>query len=219
MSPVGKLMIGAIGAVVLAASVYALAKRKPGRKWPGLQPKTSKIYVVGDSLGVGIGAQLSTIALLGQGSTGPSGAQVAGNPIESTRIDQWNSLAAMGPALSSYANVVVVSLGTNDAAMDPTAIEQRVGSGAANIVAMFEGRANVVWVLPPLTSALPHVGRVRDLITAAIGSSPNVDIVDVGDLPQRSGQVASDQIHPTPSMYSTIANMIWNDLFVGPVDD
>lgn len=175
---------GAAGAALL---LLLLAGRSTAASAPG------RLLVVGDSLAVGLGPWLKAMALQSGFEYAAVDARVG------TRADQWDAkvpglLALHRPTL------VLVSLGTNDAAMDdPTVNRQRF----QNVVdAVRATGARPVWVGMPSLPQRLKADLVRQMIQAT-----GVDYFDSRTV---SFERTADGIHATPAGYSVWAKAIWD---------
>lgn len=162
----------------------------PGSEQPS-KPVT-RVLILGDSLAVGLGPTLKTLA-------SQSGAQYAEVDAKvGTRIDQWSPKIA--DLLQQHRpDLVLVSLGTNDAAMfDPTvnaAKAQQIVDAVKNY------GARLLWIGLPTLPARLKADTVRQMIQATG--------VRYFDSRQVSFERAQDGIHATPNGYATWANAIW----------
>ena len=161
-----------------------------------LVPSGKKVLIIGDSLAVGLSPELSKL-LRKNGYTTASHAKIGTNTVQWLK---WikEDLAVHKPSL------VIVSLGTNDAAANQQWIERNKESFLKLIKQVESSGAKIMWIGPPEFDAklLPRVPYVRDII---IGAAPIFYDSRGFDIPR-----ASDKIHSTPAGYKAWANDIWN---------
>lgn len=174
--------------VVLVVALLLLAAAAFGSSKPRM-----RLLVVGDSLAVGTGHHLVRLARR-------SGAEVAAvEAKEGTRCDQWSSLV-QGPLARFRPTLVLVVLGTNDAAMADPMVNAGHVRGIASAVRA--AGARLVWVgMPSLPDRL-KTDAVRSMILAAS--------VDYFDSRWVAFDRAADGIHATPDGYKTWARAIWS---------
>lgn len=176
------------GSVALVA-LYALLRKKP-------ISSGSTILVVGDSLGVGMSPELERLAK-------KSGYHLVSRAIVGSRIDQWASYIGRGlqdvrPAL------VIVSLGTNDSAMNEAAARAQKPYLDRLLVSLSPIRH--VWILPP---KLPASLASRDIVRAMIAAATS----DTIDAETMTFERAPDGIHATLEGYKSWARQVWSQLF------
>lgn len=159
-----------------------------------LVPPPANVLLVGDSLAVGLGTEFRAVAT-------SSGYAASVDAKGGTNMQQWAarigaSLAQRQPAL------VLVSLGTNDAAMaNPTSQEEQAALNSILAQAQAAG-AVVVWIGPPTLPTLPRAESVRQMIRST------------GVLYFPSEQIeferTSDKIHATGAGYAAWMDAIWD---------
>lgn len=164
--------------------------------------KGKKVFLLGDSLGVGLSRPLKALA---------SDHQVEFKSLtkQGTRIDSWSDNDALFRALSLYKpDLILISLGTNDEYMKLDAY-QRQKPRIEKLLSRLRVYSPVAWVGPPkLPSSGPYKwiksnGALR-LIREKVPSnfyypSEKLEI-----------QRAPDQLHATVRGYAVWAQQIWN---------
>ena len=171
-----------------------LVSRASADAGPTPVAKGGKILLLGDSLAVGLTAELKKLAEA-SGYAFASSAQVG------TRSDQWE--ARIAPILTAEKpSLVLVSLGTNDAAMGPAAPQQDVHIG--NVAALLSSGPSLVWIAPPSLPARLNDGPIRESI--------NRHAANVIDSRSMTFYRAPDGIHASPSGYASWADQIWQVL-------
>lgn len=178
------LIGGAVGGFVLFwASVAAGATA---------HPRPTRILLVGDSLAVGLASELRRLAAT-------DGVAVVGvEAIVSTRLDQW--APKMPVLLAQYKpDLVLVSLGTNDAGMSvPTS---NAGAASSIVSAIGAAGARAFWIgMPTLPSRL-QADVVRQMIQAT-----GVNYFDSRNV---SFERAGDGIHATTGGYAAWMQAMW----------
>lgn len=159
--------------------------------------KGSKILLLGDSLAVGLSTELKRLAEAG-GYSFSSSAQTG------TRSDQWEGRIA--PLLASEApSLVLVSLGTNDAALGSAAPQQDAHIG--NVASLISSSAPLVWLAPPPLPPRLNDGPVRDSIARYAAN-----VIDGRAFTFPQGSRANDGIHFSPQGYASWADQIWQTL-------
>jgi lysophospholipase L1-like esterase len=126
----GILTVGGVAAAAVLSG--GPPKIKPGMK----------IFLLGDSLAVGLTTPLQTLA-----QEHRVGFQAMAK--EGTRIDQWAQNAALFQAIQAFKpDLILVSLGTNDEYMKLDAYEKQ-GSHIRTLLSKLRAFAPVVWIGPP----------------------------------------------------------------------
>ncbi len=179
--------------VALGVAAWALVRhrnRKPILTPPG------RVGLIGDSLAVGLTKPLTELAAR-------DGFSLYSDARGGTRIAQWSSIIANAPIDNEGLQLVIVVLGTNDAAMeDPTSERDQLD----RLVRRLAAATRVLWVEPP-NAPLPHVNEVRAMIRASQAvAEARVIIMDSSTLQVPK---ASDGIHMTASGYKQWADLIW----------
>lgn len=191
------------GGIALGVGAWAIAVNS--RK-PMLAPG-DKLWVIGDSLGVGL---LLPHRLIEEGQA--AGVSVAGNPKGGAMTFQWAKKPdLLQPILDFGAHTVLVVLGTNDAAASesymnrdfPTHVDKLAGRLLA------EG-LRVVWLAPGTSPGLPH--EHTDLVAQTIfdrGAADGFVTLNTNDIRVQYG---NKDVHPTPAGYATLAKGIMGRL-------
>jgi len=184
--------------IASASSLPAAAvevKPPPEEKTVPIVPSGKKILIAGDSLAVGLSPELQRLMKINDYTA-------ASHAVVGSTTAQWlqwikADLAVHKPAL------VVVSLGTNDAAAAPAWIENNKGNFAEFVKVVTASGAKLVWIGPPEfdVKLLPRVPYVRDLI---IEAAPIFYDSRKFDLPR-----GEDRIHSTVNGYKAWANDVW----------
>lgn len=179
-------LIAVLVALILAG---ALSSSSSGRS----SSLPRRVLLVGDSLAVGLAGPLEQAARA-------DGAAFAATVKGGTTTRHWASgsqSARLRAALELGPDLVLVCLGTNDAASGPSAYRP----DAAALVALLraDGR-RVVWILPPILPAHFDAATVRATV-AGLG----VDTFDS----ERLTIPRFDGIHATPAGYRYWAGEIW----------
>lgn len=164
------------GAVVLTAATSQGATIKPG---PG-----KRLLLLGDSLAVGLGTPLRTLAT-------DARAEMVVMARQGTRIAQWAEAAL------PEVDIALVSLGTNDMRLLQPETEREVLALLVQRLHAAAGR--VVWLAPPV---MPFPDRgVRAMIAGA-----GVEVFPSLGLTIARGP---DAVHPTAAGYAGWAAAIW----------
>ena len=182
-----------LGGLLLIAGI-GIAKSLTAKCVPNIQAG-SRVFLVGDSLGVGIGPYLKKLC------TG-IGADFAATTQISTTASFWvgnddfkSQIAAFQPTLT------IVSLGTNDTAGN-TPVDQ-LSTNIANLLAIIQATGSaVLWVLPP---TMPFPDRFSALVRAQgvpVFESAQLDI-------PRDPNSSPPGVHPTIAGYAGWAGLIW----------
>jgi lysophospholipase L1-like esterase len=181
----GLLIAGGIG-------LAAVATRRPK------VTNRSRVLLFGDSLAVGLNPQLKQLA----DETGVEA--YTGKGVVGSRLDQWaqdnwldgwldQQLANFHPTL------ILVSLGTNDEATAPGAVDRQAPHLAALLDKLAATGADVVWIGPP-TLPFPRQG-VADLIRENVPYYFESEQLDIPRGP--------DDLHPTAAGYAGWAGALW----------
>lgn len=185
---------------------------------PTLRPG-DRILLVGDSLAVGLTAPLGALA-------SEYGVPLQAIATVGTRIDQWAQSDALTQALQTFQpTVVLISLGTNDAYMQPSSgedIGQRQAPYMEALLSKIEqythtadygmGPRAIVWISPPtLPAAAISLPSVMALIEsehqiALPRIKPRVSFFPTQSLTLPRGP---DGIHPVATGYAAWAGAIW----------
>lgn len=179
------------GGLLLAGSV-GLAAAATRRR---LLREETRLLLIGDSLAQGLLPHMRTLA----GEEGISAFD--GRGIVGSRIDQWSRSAWLDEALGTFQpTLVLISLGTNDEATSPGAVEREADDLALLISKVEATGAAVAWIGPP---ALPFPRQgVSDLIRQSVRYYfPSEEL----EIPR-----APDGLHPNVSGYAGWAGAIWS---------
>lgn len=181
-------------ALGVGVGVVALVTRRP-RVQPG-----SRVLLIGDSLAVGLGPYLKQLATDSQ-------APYVGSGVPGSRIDQWTRSQWLLQTLNEFRpDIVLVSLGTNDAYMrfDDSSRELQLAAQRRLLALLEESGAQVVWILPPELD--PYMGkRPDDEFVARLSDAPD-HVFDSAALEIPRGP---DGLHPTMRGYGGWAGSIW----------
>jgi lysophospholipase L1-like esterase len=181
------------GGLLVALAGVGLARALRG---PRITAGESKILLIGDSLAVGLAPQLKALADEGR-------VEFASRAIEGTRIDQWAKSERLKDKLRSFRpDLVLVSLGTNDAYATGIKPEQQRVALDALVARLREAGAQVVWIGPPALRSPPNPQMLR-MIREAVPSSHYFPSETL-DIPR-----APDGLHPTLRGYAGWAGSIW----------
>ncbi len=173
--------------------------------------KGDRVFLLGDSLAVGL--------------TAPFGALCRDNGIAfqalatvGTRIDQWASNDALTQALRTFQpTIVLISLGTNDAYMQPQPgedIAARQAPFADQLLTKIEavGPRAIVWIAPP---TLPPAAVSLSSVRALIAHEHSVELPRIKPrvalYPSQSLSLprGPDGIHPVARGYAAWAGALW----------
>lgn len=156
-----------------------------------------RLLLVGDSLAVGLTPPMR--ALAGEGHVSFDSLALSGS-----RIDQWAASNKLTEKLRTFRpNVVLVSLGTNDAYGTGTEALRRAASSLEVLLAKIRaGGAEVAWIGPPSLPKAPN-SKVLAMLKTSIESSHYFPS-EAYAIPR-----APDGIHPTLKGYAGWAGAIW----------
>jgi lysophospholipase L1-like esterase len=170
----------------------AVAKRRPKLS------ATSRVLLFGDSLAVGLNPQLKQLATEA-GVEAYTGKGVVGSRINQWSQDGWldgwlnQQLATFQPTL------ILVSLGTNDEATAPGAVDREGDAFHALLDKLHASGAEIVWIGHP-TLPFPTQG-VSDMIRANVPYYFDSEQLDIPRSP--------DNLHPNAAGYAGWAGAIW----------
>ncbi|HMG13525.1 MAG TPA: SGNH/GDSL hydrolase family protein [Gemmatimonadaceae bacterium] len=204
-----------VGLAAGAATAFGLVSLLES---PKIRPG-DRILLVGDSLAVGLTAPLKALAA-------ERGVPFQALATVGTRIDQWAQSDALSQALESFQpTLVLISLGTNDAYMQPSAnqdIGQRQAPYMEALLQKIEqythksdyglGPRAIVWLSPPtLPAAAISLPSVMRLIESEHQVSlpkikPRVSFFPTQSLTLPRGP---DGIHPVARGYAAWAGALW----------
>lgn len=155
---------------------------------------TTRLLVIGDSLAVGLQPHLRQL------SEEAGVADYSARGLVGSRLDQWARDPWLAAELVRFRpTLVLVSLGTNDAAIGPDAAERQQDALVELVGKLRESGADIAWVGPP-TLPFPD-GGIPDLIRGQVKAYfPSEDY----EIPR-----APDELHPTASGYAGWAGAIW----------
>jgi len=183
------LIYAGILAVGVGATTIAIASGPPKVQ------RGSRIFLLGDSLAVGLSRPISALAK-------DSGILFESQAIEGTRIDQWASKPELYTALDRFKpDIILVSLGTNDEYMKLDA-KTRQEPHIKKLLHELRSRAPVAWIGPP---KLPKKGT-NGAIPLILENVPSSNY-----FPSQKLEIprAPDKLHPTVSGYAGWAANIW----------
>lgn len=163
-------------------------------KAPRVRPGKSRVFLVGDSLAVGLAPHLKTLFA----ETGIPFAHLAKS---GTRIDQWANSQVLQQKLTEFSpTLILVSLGTNDEYLPEGAVE-RQRPYLAQLVENLEPHAELVWIGPPTLPKQSNgiVAMLRQELASSYYFSSDKLTIDRGP----------DRIHPTARGYAAWAGSIW----------
>jgi lysophospholipase L1-like esterase len=177
----GLLIAGGIG---LVASV----KRRPKLS------AESRVLLFGDSLAVGLHQHMRSLAE-------ESGvAAYTGKGIVGSRIDQWDDDPWLDATLDEFQpTLILVSLGTNDEATSPGAVERQAPHLAVLLDKLRATGAEIVWIGPP-DLPFPRQG-VSDMVRENVPYYFESEAIDIPRAP--------DHLHPNAAGYAGWAGAIW----------
>lgn len=201
---IGYMLIGGAALGALGALLFGRKKRSP------LVSPGQRVVLIGDSLGVGLRKPLASLAEASRVELFP---QACGG----TMIRQWTKERTaypphdtastrrcdfgLGYVRDARPDVVLISLGTNDAYAPVATIQDELGDVRALVQAIRQMGATPVWVDPPHLAKAPHEGQMRQLIaTADVVHFPSYELgIEMG----------GDAIHPTGAGYARWADALW----------
>jgi lysophospholipase L1-like esterase len=178
------------GVLAVGVGTASVALAGPPKLRPG-----KRVFLVGDSLAVGLSRPLSALAK-------DNNVAFESMAIQGTRLDQWANNETLFAAIQKFKpDLILVSLGTNDEYLNLDG-----GTKQAPHLKALLGRlrmfAPVAWIGPP---KLPKQGSngVVPLIMKSVPSShyfPSHEL-DISRAP--------DKLHPTTGGYAGWAGKIW----------
>lgn len=184
--------------LLVYAGVLAVGVGTAAVAFTGGPPKLragKRVFLLGDSLAVGLSRPLATIAK-------DHGVAFESMAVQGTRIDQWANNEALFAAVRKFKpNLILISLGTND--------EYMTGDGGTRqkpylqkLLSTLEAIAPVAWIGPP---KLPKTGTngVIPMIVETVPSSMYYPSQKL-EIPR-----APDKLHPTTGGYAGWAGEIW----------
>lgn len=179
------------GVLAVGVGTAAVALAGPPKIRAGM-----KVFIVGDSLAVGLRRPLSSLA---------TDHKVAFEwmAIQGTRIDQWANNQALFAALDRFKpDLILVSLGTNDEYMQLDAREKQ-RPHITKLLRELRSRAPVAWIGPPKLPKTGTNGAIL-LIQENVPSSHYYPSQKL-EIPR-----GGDKLHPTTAGYAGWAAKIWS---------
>lgn len=159
-----------------------------------------RVLLIGDSLAVGTAPHYSALAK-------EAGVEFKGLGVTGTRIDQWASSQELPKVLASFRpDLVLVSLGTNDAFMKGADVVVKQRAGLEKLLQQLQGR-DVVWIGPPALPGAPSPGIITMIQDAAGALTPRFHYFHSERLQIPRGP---DGIHPTVRGYAGWAGAVWH---------
>jgi lysophospholipase L1-like esterase len=183
------LFLGIAVAVVIGGIAYGALSA------PRFLAATDRVWLFGDSLGVGLLPRLQQ----------QMPATVTGNPIGGTTIQRWaGDDATIGQAKQWGATVALVVLGTNDSAATG-AYRLTVGQLALTLEQKLTAAGMRVWWLGPgnVPKFAQGSAEVQARIRLALTGTTAV-VADPSGLPLNK----QDGVHPDPAGYAALAGWI-----------
>jgi hypothetical protein len=161
--------------------------------------KGDKLYLVGDSLAVGLNRHLRHFA-------GRSGIGYDSSTKSGTMTPYWTTAAFASRLATAKPNVVLVSLGTNDSASQRSDAKHRQSIQKLLQMISHVG-AEAFWVLPPKLPTLP-----RSKAFSALVRAENVPVFESAQIDIPMGP---DSIHPTGAGYAGWAGLVFKAITCG----
>jgi len=180
------------GLLITAAGVGLVRAFRGPKIKPG-----ERLLLVGDSLAVGLSPPMKALAAEGK-------VAMESQAISGTRIDQWARSKKLEEKLVTFRpNVVLVSLGTNDAYGSGPDIVRQTAAALETLMAKIRAAgAEVAWIGPPALPKAP-TPAVLAMLKQSIDRSHYFPSDTLG-IPR-----APDGIHPTVRGYAGWAGEIW----------
>ena len=162
--------------------------------------KGLKVLLIGDSLAVGTAPHYAALAK-------EAGVEFKGLGVTGTRIDQWAGSQELPKVLGSFnPDLVLISLGTNDAFMQGADVVAKQRTQLERLLQQLQGR-DVVWIGPPTLPNPPSPGIVLMIQEAAGALAPRFHYFHSERLQIPRGP---DGIHPTVRGYAGWAGAVWH---------
>jgi lysophospholipase L1-like esterase len=184
-------------AALLAWSVFSTApSAKPGLPPPTTEascfPPGSSVVLIGDSLSVGMGEPMATLAA-------SCGTPFVTHAKIGTSVTQWAQDSWITPVLALHPSVILVSLGANDFGRGD---HDNVVAAIQSLVQQVRSSGARLFWIEPLTMPFPDKIGVEDAWKSAVGADwyPSALL----DIPR-----SPDHIHPTGAGYVTFATAVW----------
>lgn len=191
-----------IGGLVLGVAAWAVAAASAK---PKLQASEDRLWVIGDSLGVGLLPRL-----VEEGKA--IGIPVDGNPKGGTIVRQWvNKTDLIDPILDFKATACLVVLGTNDAASGPSYVADELPLLVHKLaMRLKQAGIGVIWIIPgdPPGLTSDKSGKVNSIIFN------EAELAEFMVLDPRNTKVdyVHQDVHPTPAGYRALAGWIMKTL-------
>ena len=179
-------------AVAAGVSAVGLVKVFSG---PRIRPGRSRVFLVGDSLAVGIAPHLKALS---------AESRIAFDYVakEGTRIDQWANSQVLQEKLKLFQpTLVLVSLGTNDEYLSEGAPARQAPYLQTLLANLGAAAPEIAWIGPPTLPKRTNgmVALIRSRVPDShYFASENLEIVR-----------GPDALHPTARGYATWAGSIW----------
>ena len=186
------------GGAVLGAAAWAVAARSVSP----IMSKGQSLWVIGDSLGVGL---LPRLVKLGE----EAGITVGGNPKGGSMTFQWAKGSMLGPVQEAQVDAILVVLGTNDAAASSAYIYDEFPKYVDSLIAKLKP-TRVMWLVPGTS---PGLEKTRtDAVANIIYERADVNGFGTLDTNQSGVKYVPKDVHPTPAGYDTLAKWIMSRL-------
>ncbi len=177
----GGLLIGT------GIGLAAVATRRPKLR------ADTRLLLIGDSLAAGLHQHMRQLA-------GEEGIAYEGRGVVGSRMDQWVKDPWLPQHLASFQpTMILVSLGTNDAALGPNAVARQADDFYRLYAMLLDSGADVMWIGPP-TLPFPDAG-IPDMIRNEVRYYFESEDLDIPRAP--------DHLHPTAAGYAGWAGAIW----------
>lgn len=181
-----------LAAVAAGVGAVGLVKAFSG---PRIRPGRSRIFLVGDSLAVGLAPHLKALS---------AESRIAFDYLakEGTRIDQWAQSQVLQERLKAFQpTVILVSLGTNDEYMPEGAPARQAPFLQTLLTHVRAAAPEVAWIGPP---SLPK--RTNGMVALIRSRVPDSHYFPSDKLEIVRGP---DALHPTARGYAAWAGAIW----------
>ena len=169
-----------------------------------------RIYLIGDSLAVGLASQLKILAK--NTKTDFSDSSIGGTTIRQwsvgTVTKQWNLKQKINDTIEFKPTIVLILLGTNDAAgIDAYGdqVENTIDQDIQRLIDKLSvTKAQIIWIMPPNITKFKSMSSIRYHILKSNVKTIHSQLMDV--------ELNSDGIHPTGRGYKSWAENIWKVL-------